>query len=204
MNAHTSIKPASTHAVALSADEQVAALRARLEPTNARIDYVSTLLRPMLGLGEATTRNAFYAAGRMLTCSTAMARHIVSLVSRKGSAEAAQAWRADTKRGALPPLSVGPLPPNMTGIIYFVRSGIAPEGMKVGFTCNLPKRLRDLKTETGEEHHLEAWMVGTLADEAVAHLLLAQRRMSDRKDWFYLGDPEARQIPSFLPISRVA
>ncbi len=197
MTAPASIKPSGTQ-VTVSADEQIAALRARLEPTNARIDYLTALLRPMLGLGEATTRNAFYAAGRMLTCSTAMARHIVSSAGRHGSAEALQAWRSDPSRGVLPPLKVGDLPPNMTGIIYFARTGAEPDAIKVGFTVNLAKRMRDLRTEAGEEHQVEAWMVGTLADEAVAHLLLAQRRVSGRRDWFFIGDPAGRQIPSFL------
>lgn len=180
-------------------DTQVRALNERLTPTNARLDYVTALLRPMLGLGEATSRNAFYAAGRLLTCSTAMARHIVSMVARHGGAEAAQAWRADPSRGVLPPLTVGPLPPNVTGIIYFVRSVTEPDALKVGFTISLARRLRDLRAETGEEHQLEAWFVGTLADEAVAHLLLAQQRITGRgRDWFFLGDPATCQIRGFL------
>lgn len=191
-----------TFGPASSADEQVHELVERITPTEARIDYVTSLLRPMLGLGEATNRNAFYAGGRLLTCSTAMARHIVSLVARHGGAEAVQAWRADPSRGVLPPLTVGPLPPNMTGMIYFVRSVAAPNALKVGFTTSLARRLRDLRAETGEEHQLEAWFVGTLADEAVAHLLLAQQRMTGRgRDWFFIGDPATCQIRGFLASS---
>lgn len=185
-----------------SAEDQVHELVERITPTEARIDYVTSLLSPMLGLGEATSRNAFYAGGRLLGCSTAMARHIVAFVARRGSAAAAQAWRADAARGVLPSLKVGPLPPNVTGIIYFVRSVSDPDALKVGFTTSLARRLRDLRAETGEDHQLEAWFVGTLADEAVAHLLLAQQRITGRgRDWFFIGDPATCQIRGFLASS---
>ncbi len=199
------ISPSATKLVygsAADAEDQVRELVQRITPTEARIDYVTSLLRPMLSLGEATSRNAFYAGSRLLTCSTAMARHIVAFVDRRGSAAAAQAWRADAARGVLPPLTVGPLPPNVTGIIYFAKSGSDPDALKVGFTTNLTRRLRDLRAETGEEHQLEAWFVGTLADEAVAHLLLAQQRMTRRgRDWFFIGDPATCQIRGFLASS---
>lgn len=185
--------------------DQIADLTARLTPTESRIDYVTSLMRPLINADPERTRNAWYAAGRLLgglglrtptgdlaEGTGALAQSIIRTTARKGSAAAMQEWR-----NPLPRLHAAPLAPNSVGLVYFAKSGSAPEVVKIGFSTNLERRMRDLKAETGEDHELEAWFVGTQLDEAIAHLTLSRRRM--RGDWFFIGDEREKQIAGFVP-----
>ncbi len=173
---------------------QVQALTERLTPTNARIDYVTDLLKPMLAVGEPEDRNAFYAASRLLGCTPAFARTIVGAVARRGSAEAWRCWRALPP--ALPAFEVPELPANVVGLIYFAKPASAPDVVKIGISSNLDRRLRDLEVETGEPHVLDRWFVGTTVDEAVAQFALSGQRISGK--WFL--STVGSQIPGFIPM----
>lgn len=173
---------------------QVEALTKRLTPMNARIDYVTDLLKPMLAVGEPEDRNAFYAASRLLGCTPAFARTIVGAVARRGSAKAWRRWRA--RPPALPVFEVPPLPANVVGLIYFAKPVSETDVVKIGISTNLERHLRDLEAETGEPHVIDRWFVGTTVDEAVAQFALSGRRISGK--WFLSG--EGRQIPGFIPM----
>lgn len=174
---------------------QVAALSERLTPTDARLNYVADLLKPMLAFAEGEGRNAFYAASRLLGCTPAFAKHIVGNIARRGSAEAWRAWRAGP--GPLPVFEVPPLPENSLGFVYFASPAEHPNVVKIGISTNLVRRLRDLEGETGEEHILARWFVGTTLDEAVAQFALAGKRISGK--WFHSGG-QGGQIPGFIPM----
>ncbi|MGU3495908.1 GIY-YIG nuclease family protein [Xanthobacteraceae bacterium A53D] len=187
-----------------TADLQQNDLRERLAPTEARLQYVTALLAPMLRAKPAITRNAWYAAGRLLggcgmtarsgkECdgSPALAEMLVRMMVRHRSLEAVQQARLPSA-----PLMAGPLPPKSVGIIYFAKTGGA-ETLKIGFTTSLARRMRELKFETGHEHLVEAWFVGTMVDEAVARIALAERQI--KGDWFFIGDPADRQVAGFVP-----
>ena len=45
---------------------------------------------------------------------------------------------------------------------------------------------------------MDAWSVGTMVDEAIMHLIWNKKRIA--REWFFVGDPEQGQIPSFLPM----
>ncbi len=173
---------------------EVQALMDRLAPTDARLNYVADLLKPMLGVGEPEDRNAFYAASRMLGCTPAFARNVVGAVARRGSAEAWRAWRAQAP--ALPVFEAPELADHLVGLVYFARPVSAPHVVKVGISTNLARRLRDLEAETGEAHELGRWFVGTAVDEAVAQFAMAGRRISGK--WFATG--EGGQVPGFIPV----
>ncbi|MFG1461770.1 GIY-YIG nuclease family protein [Xanthobacter sp. DSM 24535] len=187
------------HPPALPAEDQMQALVDRITPTDARIDYVTDLLKPMLAIGEPDDRNAFYAAGRLLGCAPACARRIVRMVARRGSAAAEQVWRA-TGPGVMPPLIVPDLPPNSVGFVYFAKPATSPNVVKIGFSTNLARRVKDLHAETGEEHRIDAWFVGTPIDEAIAQFAHSKKRITG--DWFFV-DAEG-QIPGFLPVGELA
>ncbi|MFG1371514.1 GIY-YIG nuclease family protein [Xanthobacter oligotrophicus] len=174
--------------------ELIKALTKRLTPTDARLNYLTDLLKPMLGVGEPEDRNAFYAASRMLGCTPAFAKNIVGAVARRGSAKAWRRWRA--RKPALPVFEVPPLAPNLVGFVYFASPISAPNVVKIGISTNLERRLRDLEVETGEEHRIARWFVGTTVDEAVAQFAVAGRRITGK--WFKTGEPG--QIPGFLPM----
>lgn len=178
--------------------EQVRALTDRLTPTAARLDYLSDLLKPMLAVGEPEDRNAFYAASRLIGSTPAFARTVVGAVARHGSAASWLDFR--NRAPALPALNLPPIAPNLVGFIYFANPVTAPDVVRIGLSTNLERRLRDLLVETGEEHRVARWFVGTTVDEAVAQFALSGRRISGK--WFVTG--EARQIPGFLPIGLAA
>lgn len=174
---------------------QVRDLAERLAPTDARVNYVATLLKPMLPLADGEGRNAFYAAGRLLGCSPAFARTIVGAVARRGSAESWRAWRAQAP-GILPAFEVPKLSEQAVGFVYFASPAAFPDVVKIGISTNLVRRLRDLEDETGEPHELVQWFVGTTLDEAVAQFAAAGRRISGK--WFERGEGGG-QIPGFIP-----
>ena len=174
---------------------QVRDLSARLAPTDARVNYVATLLKPMLPLADGEGRNAFYAAGRLLGCSPAFAQTIVGAVSRRGSAEAWRDWRAQAP-GTLPTFTAPPLPENAVGIVFFASPVSSANVVRIGISTNLVRRLRDLEDETGERFALERWFVGTTLDEAVAQFAAGGRRISGK--WFEVG-AGGGQIPGFIP-----
>ncbi|MEP9376176.1 hypothetical protein ABLE91_05640 [Aquabacter sp. CN5-332] len=172
---------------------QVVALTERLSPTDARLNYVADLLKPMIGFAEEEGRNAFYAASRLLGTTPNNAKHIVGNVARRGSAEAFRAWRAGPC--PLPVFEVPALAPHLVGFVYFANPVSAPNVVKIGISPNLVRRMSDLEGETGEEHVLQRWFVGTTLDEAVAQFALAGRRISGK--WFATGEPGG-QIPGFI------
>lgn len=174
--------------------EQVRVLAERLAPTDARLNYLADLLKPMLAADEAEARNVFYAASRMLGCTLGLARAIIGNVARRGSAEAFRAWRA--KEPALPVIEAPPLAPHMVGFVYFANPVTAPDVVKIGISANLDRCMRHLKCETGEEHRVCRWFIGTTVDEAVAQFALSGKRISGK--WFATGEPS--QIPGFLPM----
>lgn len=187
----TNIPSITDHEIAA----QVREISARLRSTDARVNYVATLLKPMLPVADDEGRNAFYAASRLLGCTPAFARHIVGGVSRRGSAEAWRAWRADAGLGALPTFEVPTLPDNAVGIVYFASPAAASNVVKIGISTNLARHLRDLEDETGEAHALAHWFVGTTLDEAVAQFAAAGCRISGK--WFETA--KGGQIPGFIP-----
>lgn len=174
--------------------EQVRALTDRLTPTAARLHYLADLLKPMLAVGEPDDRNAFYAAGRLIGSTPAFARTVVAAIARHGSAEA---WLRFRRRPpAMPALKLPPIAPNLVGFVYFANPVTTPDVVRIGLSTNLERRLRDLLVETGEEHRVARWFVGTTVDEAVAQFALSGRRISGK--WF--ATSENGQIPGFLPI----
>lgn len=175
-------------------DARVQALTERLTPIAARLNYLAGFLQLMLDVGEPEDRNAFYAASRMLGCTPAFARKIVGAVGRHGSAEAWLAWRAQAP--ALPVFKVPELAPGLVGIVYFASPASSPNVVKIGISANIGRRMRDLEAETGEEHRIRRWFVGTTVDEAVAQFTMAGRRINGK--WYATGEPE--QIPGFLPM----
>ena len=174
--------------------EQVRALTDRLTPTAPRLHYLADLLKPMLAVGEPEDRNAFYAAGRLIGSTPAFARTVVAAIARHGSAEA---WLKFRRRPpAMPVLNLPPIASNLVGFVYFANPVTAPGVVRIGLSTNLERRMRDLQVETGEEHRVVRWFVGTTVDEAVAQFALSGRRISGK--WF--ATSENSQIPGFLPI----
>jgi len=173
--------------------EQVRALTDRITPTITRLDYLSDLLRPMLFVGEPQDRNAFYAASRLIGSTPAFTRTIVAAVARHGSAAAWLDFR--NRAPALPELNLPPIASNLVGFVYFANPVTSPDVVRVGISSNLERRLCDLEAETGQEHRLCRWFVGTTVDEAVVQFAMADRQISGK--WFAAG--ENAQIPGFLP-----
>ncbi|MET3352348.1 UNVERIFIED_ORG: hypothetical protein ABID33_000231 [Xanthobacter viscosus] len=174
--------------------ELIKTLTRRLTPTDARLNYLTDLLKPMLGVGEPGDRNAFYAASRLIGSTPTFARTVVAAIGRHGSAEAWMDFR--NRAPALPVLNLPPIAPHLVGFVYFANPVTAPDVVRIGLSTNLARRMRDLEIETGVEHRLARWFVGTTVDEAVAQLVMADRRIAGK--WFATG--EATQIPGFLPM----
>lgn len=174
--------------------EQVRVLTERLTPAEARLNYLADLLKPMLEVGEPEDRNAFYAASRLIGSTPAFARTVVGAISRHGSAASWLDFR--NRAPALPALKLPTISPHLVGFVYFANPVTAPDVVRIGLSLNLDRRLRDLQAETGEEHRISRWFVGTTVDEAVAQFAMAGRRIAGK--WFATG--ETRQIPGFLPI----
>ena len=74
----------------------------------------------------------------------------------------------------------------MIGHVYFIKSPLRPNNLKIGFTTRTPElRRRSLMANSGEKLDLLGFFVGTIMDEQIFHALNNKQQIAG--EWF--NDP---------------
>lgn len=77
------------------------------------------------------------------------------------------------------------------GYVYFMHDEDAGL-LKIGFTRDLPRRLRTVRSASGRDVKLLGWIIGTTADETRLHRKFSARR--ERGEWFRATQAVLRHV----------
>ncbi|AZO77512.1 MULTISPECIES: GIY-YIG nuclease family protein [unclassified Bosea (in: a-proteobacteria)] len=165
-------------------------IKAAITSSDDRHRYVLGPLFPLLGMMTPPATRAFTAAGRMLGCSTDGARHRAAIWRRRGSFDAAWAWRIDL---CGEPWPVCELPDGCVGFVYLLEVECYPGLFKVGFSRSPEDRADRLSRDFASPLRLRAQWPATWVDEHLAHVALHRFAMAN--EWFDASGAYAGQLP---------
>lgn len=77
--------------------------------------------------------------------------------------------------------------------VYFIRQ-VGTDLVKVGFSDDIKRRLRELQAATAHELELDAAIIGTKAIEVEIHRRLKRKGMHVRGEWFRLDEDQVKWI----------
>lgn len=162
-----------------------------------RLGQIVDLLRPLAGDRSMFVCRAFKAASAEIGWPDAdRLRSVCRAVNRKGSFGAYLDWRREPP--AFAEFTIAPMSGCAMGNVYLARVERYPHVIKIGFTRDPERRMRQLRAETGEPHRIEKVIPGTLFDEALMHI--AHFGTHIVREWFFDPETTDRSHPAFLPL----
>lgn len=173
--------------------EQVRAYVRQIEGIEDRLRYCfSDMIDYREDRGYYASR-AFISAGRLIGRGQRATRRLAREIERVGSIDRLIAkWeRIPAVKPQFPSLGIDEF-----GFVYLARLRDFPSIVKVGFSQDPHRRMKSLKSQTGEVHVLEHFEPGTKLSEAKEFL----RRRNDGlwTEWFADPGYELGHIPPFL------
>lgn len=157
-----------------------AALIAHLNAPDIRVAHVFRRLEYLFALHRELPERVVSAGSRLLCGS---ADHWDKKRLRR-AVIGHERYRAKSKSEVFE--RIAPLPVQMIGHVYFIKSPLRPNNLKIGFTTRTPElRRRALMAGSGEELILLGFFVGTFMDEQILHALNSKRLIAG--EWY--ADP---------------
>ena len=165
--------------------ERIERIEADIKDLNSKRTRLEYVLNPLAEIGVFSTVAADRAAtagGRLLGIQNDMVRHRAKMVRRRGSVEAALAWLEEWMVGGA--WNVPVLAPDLIGFVYAAEAIDFPGIIKVGFSRDPERRLKDLQYQHRIRLNLVQAGVGTEFDEHLIQHRMA--RWSLANEWFDL------------------
>lgn len=158
----------------------------------ARLGYVVDRVAPFLGYPSYFYGPMSRNAGELLGRPTRRARKLVEMVRARGGAKPYLDFVSK-----FAPFTPPTLAADAVRYVYVASVVSEPHIIKIGFSADLTRRMKQLKAETGREHVVISSWPGTGLDEAFAHLVNESRHIS--REWFFATDAKCREYPTWLP-----